>query len=208
LLTVSTLDAQKLYKPKKKRKDFFGKVESPNDGKVRPIGVQVQVGPTYTLTRKVNQTFQSEPDSVNRYNEYTHDPSGKVGFFAEVGLVHFNMKEPKYKRILLKLSGESLSTDSEVIDPNILDQYASEIKKVHDETLFILKNESINETCFKSMAHKVKGGAQLLSAAKFTQACDALEQEENLERRIATFIQLLEEQNQIIDRYQSRYAKL
>ncbi len=42
------------------------------------------------------------------------------------------MKEPKYKRILLKLSGESLSTTSEVIDPTILDQYASEIKKVHD----------------------------------------------------------------------------
>jgi uridylate kinase len=42
------------------------------------------------------------------------------------------MKDPKYKRILLKLSGESLSTDSEVIDPNILDQYAAEIKKVHD----------------------------------------------------------------------------
>jgi uridylate kinase len=42
------------------------------------------------------------------------------------------MKDPKHKRILLKLSGESLSTDSEVIDPNILDQYAAEIKKVHD----------------------------------------------------------------------------
>ncbi|MEY4610608.1 MAG: kinase [Bacteroidota bacterium] len=42
------------------------------------------------------------------------------------------MKDPKYKRILLKLSGESLSTDSEVIDPNILGQYAAEIKKVHD----------------------------------------------------------------------------
>lgn len=42
------------------------------------------------------------------------------------------MKEPKYKRILLKLSGESLSTDGEVIDPNILGQYAAEIKKVHD----------------------------------------------------------------------------
>jgi uridylate kinase len=42
------------------------------------------------------------------------------------------MKEPKYKRILLKLSGESLSTDGEVIDPTILGQYASEIKKVHD----------------------------------------------------------------------------
>jgi uridylate kinase len=32
----------------------------------------------------------------------------------------------------LKLSGESLSTDGEVIDPNILGQYAAEIKKVHD----------------------------------------------------------------------------
>jgi uridylate kinase len=42
------------------------------------------------------------------------------------------MKEPKYKRILLKLSGESLSTDGEVIDPIILGQYAAEIKKVHD----------------------------------------------------------------------------
>jgi uridylate kinase len=42
------------------------------------------------------------------------------------------MSEPKYKRILLKLSGESLSTDGEVIDPTILGQYAAEIKKVHD----------------------------------------------------------------------------
>jgi len=42
------------------------------------------------------------------------------------------MKDPKYKRILLKLSGESLSTDTEVIDPFILGQYAEEIKRVHD----------------------------------------------------------------------------
>ncbi len=42
------------------------------------------------------------------------------------------MKDPKYKRILLKLSGESLSTDGEVIDPVILGQYAEEIKRVHD----------------------------------------------------------------------------
>jgi uridylate kinase len=32
----------------------------------------------------------------------------------------------------LKLSGESLSTDTEVIDPTILGQYAEEIKRVHD----------------------------------------------------------------------------
>ena len=42
------------------------------------------------------------------------------------------MKETKYKRILLKLSGEALSTKDEVIDPVILGQYAAEIKKVHD----------------------------------------------------------------------------
>jgi two-component system sensor histidine kinase EvgS len=83
-----------------------------------------------------------------------------------------------------------------------------EIKKVHDETLYTLKKESINEACFRSMVHKVKGGAQLLSAATFTQACEALEQVGNLENRISDLIQLLEEQNQIIDRYQSRYSKL
>jgi len=42
------------------------------------------------------------------------------------------MKDPKYKRILLKLTGESLSTDTEVIDPTILGQYAEEIRRVHD----------------------------------------------------------------------------
>lgn len=39
----------------------------------------------------------------------------------------------KYKRILLKLSGESLAGDSESgIDPKILDFFSTEIKKVHD----------------------------------------------------------------------------
>ena len=42
------------------------------------------------------------------------------------------MKDPKYNRILLKRSGESLSTDTEVIDPVILGQYAEEIRRVHD----------------------------------------------------------------------------
>ncbi|RVU24769.1 UMP kinase [Sandaracinomonas limnophila] len=42
------------------------------------------------------------------------------------------MGELKYKRILLKLSGEALSTTEEVIEPSILAQYAAEIKEVHD----------------------------------------------------------------------------
>ena len=83
-----------------------------------------------------------------------------------------------------------------------------EIKKVHDEALLYLRNEAVEETSFRSMVHKVKGGAQLLSAAKFIKACEALEQVESQDLQIQAFIQLLEEQNQIISRHQSRYTKL
>ena len=83
-----------------------------------------------------------------------------------------------------------------------------EIKKVHDEALLSLRNDAVDEGAFRSMVHKVKGGAQLLHAKNFTRACEALEQEKNLDARITTFIQLLEDQNLIITRYQSQYAKL
>ena len=83
-----------------------------------------------------------------------------------------------------------------------------EIKKVHDETLLTLRNEAVDEGAFRNMVHKVKGGAQLLNAKNFTRACEVLEQEKNLDARITTFIQLLEDQNLIITRYQSQYAKL
>ncbi|MDW3193607.1 MAG: UMP kinase [Cytophagales bacterium] len=40
----------------------------------------------------------------------------------------------KYKRLLLKLSGEALMGDQQFgIDPNRLEQYSQEIKKVHDK---------------------------------------------------------------------------
>ena len=44
------------------------------------------------------------------------------------------MPEPKYKRILLKLSGEALNggDKTQVIDFNILDSYSSEIRKIAD----------------------------------------------------------------------------
>lgn len=42
------------------------------------------------------------------------------------------MDKPKYRRILLKLSGEALSAGGEVIDPSILERYAQEIRKVKD----------------------------------------------------------------------------
>ncbi|MBI5474499.1 MAG: UMP kinase [Ignavibacteriae bacterium] len=43
------------------------------------------------------------------------------------------MRTPKYKRILLKLSGEALMGDKQFgIDPNVLKQYSQEIKSIHD----------------------------------------------------------------------------
>lgn len=49
-----------------------------------------------------------------------------------------NSAPMKYKRILLKLSGEALMGEQQFgIDANRLDQYAKEIKKVHDKGLEI-----------------------------------------------------------------------
>jgi uridylate kinase len=43
------------------------------------------------------------------------------------------MEKPKYRRVLLKLSGESLMGDLEYgIDPHVLKRYSSEIKQVKD----------------------------------------------------------------------------
>lgn len=82
-----------------------------------------------------------------------------------------------------------------------------EIKKVHDEALLILKNSSLDKASFMRIVHKVKGGAQLLSAKQFTQACEALEEEGILEEQVSTFARLLEEQNLLIQDYQSRFSE-
>ena len=81
-----------------------------------------------------------------------------------------------------------------------------EIKKVHDEALLALRNEAVDQTSFRGIVHKVKGGAQLLSAKQFTRACEALEQEGILDEQISTFTQLLNEQNLVIQEYQSRFS--
>lgn len=95
-LLFTAVEAQTPYKPKKKRKDYFGKKENPND-KVRPLGLQIQLGPTYTFTKRKNEMVQSDPNDVNRF-QYVRDPNGKFGVYAEIGLVRFNVKEPKIKK--------------------------------------------------------------------------------------------------------------
>lgn len=94
-LCFSAVEAQTPYKPKKRKKDYFGKKENPND-KVRPIGLQLQLGPTYTFTKRKNEMVQSDPSATDRF-QYVHDPKGDFGIYAEIGLVRFNVKDPKFK---------------------------------------------------------------------------------------------------------------
>jgi two-component system sensor histidine kinase EvgS len=81
-----------------------------------------------------------------------------------------------------------------------------EIKKVHIEILAILKTEPVDEYALASMIHKIKGGAQLLSAQRFMKQCEALEIRGPVSDRVKAFIELLEEQNQIIDCYVAKNA--
>jgi two-component system sensor histidine kinase EvgS len=91
-------------------------------------------------------------------------------------------------------------------NPSHIRVILDEVKKVHLETLAILNTGTFDECTLASMIHKVKGGAQLLSAQRFTESCSALETVGPLADRVNAFIALLEEQNHIIERYESKYS--
>lgn len=95
-------------------------------------------------------------------------------------------------------------------DPHQIIVILEEIEKVHLETLIQLRPNNnqapLNETQFQSLLHKVKGGAQLLQATQFIQACQALEVSDPLLQRIERFMALLEEQNQTIETYKKRFS--
>jgi two-component system sensor histidine kinase EvgS len=86
-----------------------------------------------------------------------------------------------------------------------------EIEKVHLDTLNQLCLEGnqalLDEAQFRSLVHKVKGGAQLLQATGFIDACQSLEVDGPLSDRIEQFVNLLQEQNQIIKTYKKKYRQ-
>ena len=83
-----------------------------------------------------------------------------------------------------------------------------EIGRVQNEILEMLNCDLPDETSFKSMVHKVKGGAQLLQAKSFIANCQQLEKDGPLLGRISSFKKLLEEQNKILEIYKARYRHL
>jgi two-component system sensor histidine kinase EvgS len=121
---------------------------------------------------------------------------------------YFTSQEISDEKKMAYMSGEySFDLFSNLIkdNPSHILVILEEIKKVHIETLAILKTESVNESTLASLIHKIKGGAQLLSAQRFVKSCEALGMAGPLAERVRVFIQLLEEQNQIIERYVAKY---
>ena len=92
-------------------------------------------------------------------------------------------------------------------DSNQIWGILEEIKKVHDEVLSQLQTHTLSEPEFRSLVHKVKGGAQLLKAQDFINQCQRLEGDGPLQARIASFKKSLKEQNRILEGYQSSYRK-
>jgi hypothetical protein len=93
LFIASVADAQKSYKQKKRRSDFFGGAEDYRD--LRNYGIQLSFGPNYTFTRLHNETIEVSPETGQRYN-YVQDPAGRLGGFIEIGMVHYRMKKPGF----------------------------------------------------------------------------------------------------------------
>ena len=95
-------------------------------------------------------------------------------------------------------------------DPSKILLILEEIKKVHDDSLGTLRciseDAPLSSKDFDRMLHKIKGGALLLSADQFVADCVELEEGNSLETRISRLIDLLEEQNFIIERYQNKFA--
>ena len=85
-----------------------------------------------------------------------------------------------------------------------------EIKKVHNETLLELKilsaSNSLEDKQFRSMVHKIKGGAQLLNAQEFIKQCQSIESGSTTPENVIQFMRILEEQNQIIESYRTKFT--
>ena len=123
---------------------------------------------------------------------------------------HFSVQEVVEGDVLDSPDGEySFDVFANLLkqNPDHILVILNEFKKVHDEALEILRGNQCDEAIFTGLVHKVKGGAHLLQAKSFIQACAGLEQKGNLHLRIEEFTQLLMQQNQIIAGYQSKYSE-
>ena len=88
LISMSSF-AQRDLTPSKKSQ-AFGSRDFRN---LNNYGIQFQLGPTHTITRLDKNNRTTPFDSIN--GQYTHNPHGLLGFYAEIGMAHFPKKRSK-----------------------------------------------------------------------------------------------------------------
>lgn len=95
-LLIFAVYAQRDLTPSKKR-DAFGTRDLRN---LNNYGIQFQLGATTFLTRLNNEQVDVATTTDGFRGNYTHDPYGKVGAFAEIGMFHFPKKRSKISQAL------------------------------------------------------------------------------------------------------------
>jgi len=99
VLYINLLYAQRSMIPNKhsNKKEMFGVVDL---NEYRPFGLQLSFGLTGTIPTR-NTPIENRHNLMGRppYN-FTTDPSGRIGVFAELGLIHYPKKRSKLSQKL------------------------------------------------------------------------------------------------------------
>lgn len=77
------------------KKDAFGGGRSFKDYNL--YGIQFQLGGTYLLNRINNTSTEVDLQTGGFRGNFVHDPKGKIGAYAEIGMFHFPKKFPKLR---------------------------------------------------------------------------------------------------------------
>ena len=89
-----TASAQKSLNPRNSKK-MFGGPQSFKDYNL--YGLQFQLGGTFLMNRLNNPTINAENATHGFRGNYTFDPKGRLGAYAEIGMFHFPKKFPKLR---------------------------------------------------------------------------------------------------------------
>lgn len=119
------------YKPPKKKKQFYGnqRLQKPLyrwvTGDYAKHGIQLSFGPSYTFTKigAKEDEFRivSESSGSDSLIRYAQEAKGKIGLFAEIGMVHITRKPRKIIQYFdwglgFKLYGGREFTESKIYD--------------------------------------------------------------------------------------------
>lgn len=113
-----------------KRRDAFGSRDFRN---LNNYGLQIQLGATTLMSRLNNETVDVATTTDGFSGNYLHDPYGKLGAYAEIGMFHFPKKRSKLslalKTVLVSYYdwgvGFKYFRGGEQIDANFLDPFGT-----------------------------------------------------------------------------------